>query len=438
MIMQEQFHHHITRNFPFLFKERFLLAISGGIDSVVLAYLCKQENLDFALVHCNFQLRAEKSLEDEKFVRNLAEKLDCRVYVKKFDTKKITKERNESTQMVARDLRYEWFEELCEMEEYSYVLTAHHLNDAIETFFINLLRGTGLEGLTGIPLKNNRIIRPLLNISRQEIQDYAYQNYIKWREDKTNATDNYLRNRIRHHIVPEFEKENANFKSNFYHTQNYLKEANHLIRDYITNLKEELSFKKEELLYFDIAKLKEVPNLKAVLYQLFKDYGFTSWEDIFKLVNTQSGKQVLSKKYRLIKDREYLILGKKKKEKVPAFFIDKGDRVINFPKGMIILENVTKVTSYNNDIAYLGTVKIKFPLKLRTWKPGDTFQPYGMKGHKKVSDFLKDEKLSIFEKENTWVLCSDDTIVWVVGHRINHSFRVKNNLTNILKLEFKK
>ncbi len=435
--MQKRFEKHLHKKFPHLYKDKFIIAVSGGIDSVVLTHLCKNANLNFAIAHCNFQLRGEESNQDEEFVKNLAEKLKVEIFIKKIDTKKDLAE-NTSIQLKARELRYQWFSELLQQNEFQYLLTAHHLNDDVETFMINLLRGTGLEGLTGIPTQNEKILRPLLKFPLKEIEKFAKQKNIRWREDHTNTSDDYVRNRIRHHIIPKFEEENPNFIDSFLLTKKNLQQAKQLNTNYINRLKTEITHQKGDFIFYDIKKLKELPNLKAVLYLLFKPYNFTAWKDICQLLEAESGKMVLSSSHRLLKDRDFLILGPAKQKAKREFIIEKEHQTIDFPAGKLICESVINVTAFDKRIAYLARNKIKFPLKLRVWKSGDKFQPFGMKGHKKVSKFLKDEKLNLFEKENTWVLLSEGKIIWIIGHQIDNKFKIEKNENKILKIEWRK
>lgn len=436
MELQKWFHRHIKDAFPFVYQKKLLIAVSGGVDSVVLTHLCRGEGLSFDLAHCNFQLRGEASDGDELFVRELASRLQVQIWVRRFEPAKEVAE-GRSIQLVARDLRYRWFDELAAAQGYDYVLTAHHLNDDAETFFINLLRGTGIDGLAGIPAQNENILRPLLHFSGKEIRSYALDNDIQWREDQSNTKDDYLRNRIRHHFVPLFEKENPDFLTSFLLTRNHLQDTVQLLQDYTRRLQEEITFFKESSLYIDIEKLKAQPHPKAVLYQLLKNYGFTAWEDIMHLPDAQPGKLITSEKYRLLKDRAYLIVREKESpEDIIEYTISENENLITFPKGRLLCEKVIKVTQKDKSIAYLASEKLRFPLVLRRWTAGDVFKPFGMKGHKKVSDFLTGAKLSLFEKENTWVLLSGDTVVWVLGQRIHDDFKVEKDTKEILKISF--
>lgn len=434
--MFSRFKTHLSNNFPYLLKERFLIAISGGIDSVVLAHLCHKMKMDFGLAHCNFQLRDEESDGDEEFVRGLARELNVPVYVKSFKTREIAGENN-SIQLVARQLRYDWFKDLLKQENFNYILTAHHLNDDMETFFINLIRGTGIQGLAGIPVENEKVIRPLLGFSRQEIYDFAIEHKITWREDRSNASDDYIRNRIRHHAIPLFERENPDFADSFKITQTHLRESVALLDNYEKEQWANLSFRKNGYTYFKIDAIKENTHPKALLYLLFKDYGFKNWKDVTGLLTAQSGKMVQSHTHRLLKDRSHLILDKKERSRPPQFYLDEDSEKLDFTDGSLICEKVIKVTDTTNNIAYLASEKLTFPLTLRLWQSGDVFQPFGMKNTKKISDFLRDEKISLFEKEKTWVLVSNETVVWVVGHRINDRFKVEEGVDSILKITYR-
>lgn len=435
--MQSRFEQHLHRNFPFLFQQKFLIALSGGLDSVVLTKLCENLKLSFGLAHCNFQLRGKDSREDEDFVRQLGKKLNTETFIKRFDTRPEAGA-DASIQLLARKQRYDWFEELLQNENYDYILTAHHLDDDIETFFINFLRGTGLSGLAGIPAQNKKILRPLLNFSRAEIEVYAQENQLLWREDMTNQQDAYLRNRLRHHLIPLLEKENPKFRNSFALTRQNLQSVQDLNHDYKLKLEQELMTEQEGLRYYDCQKLSALPHLQSVLYLLFREYGFTSWRDIEELLSAEKAKQVLAPKYRLVKDRKHLVLGKIENPTKAVFLIEKEQKFLNFTGGKIKCQNVMKVTSFHSRKAYLAAGKLVFPLKLRIWQPGDRFKPLGMGGQRKVGEFLKDLKLNFFEKENTWVLLSENTIVWVVGHQINDDFKIDGDTHKIIKIEWLK
>ena len=432
--MIQEFQQHIKCKLPFLEKGKCLLTISGGIDSVVLAYLCKSSQLHFSLAHCNFNLRGEESDADEVFIKQLAEQLEVEVFTQSFQTELYAKDHQLSTQLAARELRYRWFYELAEEKAFDYILTAHHVNDSLETYLLNTTRGTGLNGLTGIPEVNGKIVRPLLSFSREQIQQYAQEHEIEWREDSSNASDKYFRNKIRHHIIPQLTEENSNLLQSFQQTQQNLQDAANLLEDYTTILFSRLVEEINGKYFLNVHDLKQTPHTKAVLFQLLNSFGFTEWNDVYQLLEAQTGKQVFSKTHRLVRDREVLILDEFLKNSEEIIAIEKEQTTIEWEDKKISVENVKEMQEFSQNIAYLPAQKIKYPLILRKWKAGDRFQPFGMKGKKKLSDFLKDEKLSPLEKENTWVLISDKKIAWVVGHRTDERFKIEPNTTTILKL----
>lgn len=434
--MLQKFQNHLLNNFQFLKGKKLLLATSGGIDSMVMLHLFQQLDFEIAIAHCNFQLRGVESFEDQKFIQDYADANAVPVYITQFDTKAFAEDYKLSTQVAARELRYNWFYELLETEKYDYILTAHHADDNLETFLINLSRGTGLDGLTGIPEQNENVVRPLLAFSQQEIEDYAKLNHIKWQEDSSNASDKYVRNKIRHHLVPMLKELNPNFLSSFHKTQNYLQEAQNMVDDAAIMVYQQVAVQEGENISFDLKKLKKLPNYKSYLYQWLNEFGFTAWDDIYDLVVSQSGKFVFSADYRLLKDRESLILSPsdfstEKRE----YFIDANQTVVNVSLN-ISFSPVADMAIVSNKTIFVDSDKLQFPLVLRHWEEGDQFQPFGMDGKsKKISKFFKDEKLSLLEKENTWLLCSNDIIVWVVGLRQDERFKIENTTKNILKIQ---
>ncbi|REE07853.1 tRNA(Ile)-lysidine synthase [Winogradskyella pacifica] len=436
--MQNDFQIHIHKNLPFLKEGKFIIAISGGIDSVVLAHLCKRHNLNFSLAHCNFNLREEESNKDEDFVLELAEELDVEVFIQNFDTEVYAKEHKRSIQMAARELRYDWFKELAEQLKFDYILTAHHADDNLETFLINFTRGTGLNGLTGIPMINDNVVRPLLPFSRAQIEAFVNQESILWREDASNASRKYLRNKLRHEVVPILKEINPQLLDSFQNTISNLNDTAGLIEDNLNNFAESAIVSNDAYgITYKISEFKKLNNPKAYLFELFKDYGFTEWNDIVDLLDAQSGKLVKSNSHRLIKHREFLILTDfcHSEQSEESLLINENNIEIETPIGKLSFDTVEGLFEVSKNTIYIDKDLLKFPLELRLWKEGDVFQPSGMTGKKKLSKYLKDERQSLVEKENTWLLTSDNKVVWVVGKRADERFKVTNNTKNRLKVE---
>lgn len=427
---------HITHDFPFLEQKKLFLAVSGGLDSMVLVHLFQQLDFEIAILHCNFQLRGLESFGDQNFIQNYAQENNIPIFITQFDTTAFAKDYKLSTQVAARELRYSWFYEQLEANNFDYLLTAHHADDTIETFLINLTRGTGLEGLTGIPKQNDKVIRPLLCFTRQEIEDYAKENKIEWREDSSNASDKYLRNKIRHHLIPILKELNPNFMDSFQNTQNYLQDAQMLVEDASIMVYQQVAKQEEEAIFFDLNQLKKLPNYKSYLYQWLNEFGFTAWDDIYDLVDSQSGKQVFSAEFRLLKDRDFLILSPLHTiDEQEEYHIDSLQNQINIPLNLSF-SKVTDISIGSNTTIFVDEDTLQFPLVLRHWKEGDSFQPFGMNGKsKKVSKLFKDEKLSLIDKENVWLLCSGTEIVWIIGMRQDDRFRITNTTKNLLKIQ---
>lgn len=430
--MIRKFKEHIAQNFPYLSGKKLLIACSGGVDSIVLAHLIKSLNFEMALAHCNFSLRGKESDGDEMFVIGLAKNMEIPIFAETFNTKTFAKKNRISTQMAARMLRYDWFEGILKNFKYDYLLTAHHLDDDLETFFINLSRGTGINGLTGIPTKSGNIIRPLLSFSRDEIEAYAEKNKLKWREDSSNQKPDYLRNKLRLEVLPLFKETNDSVLKNFKKTQRNLQSSKNLIEDYMALIYNLAVSEDVDFYRIDIQKLKELPNTDALLYELLHGFGFTEWDDVSSLLNAQTGKQLFSKTHKLLKNRNELLLSVIDSDaQNDEFFIS--EEGIDFPIKLKI-ESVESIGETKKNLVYVASEKMKFPLKIRKWREGDTFQPFGLKGNKKLSKFFKDEKISLIEKDKIWLLLSDEKIVWVIGHRMDDYFRVNENTKKILKI----
>ena len=425
----------LLKNFPEIASKKILLAVSGGIDSMVLAELFRKTEINFAIAHCNFNLRNKESDLDQKFVEEYCTHNQISFFTISFDTVAFAEDYKLSTQVAARKLRYNYFYELLEKEKFDFIATAHHLDDSIETFFINLSRGTGIDGLTGIPLQNDKIIRPLLDFTRDEITKYTTENDIAWREDASNASDYYLRNKIRHHLTPILKEINPTFSTSFQQTIHNLQQAKSLIDDasrmvYKKVVLDELDYKK-----INIEELKKLSNYKAYLYQWLQPLGFTAWEDIYNLAEAETGKKIYSNKYQLLKNRNFLIIALRSKGNDFEYRIVRGTSEVNFHIKLLFCK-IPKPFYSTNKTIFVDDEKLSYPLTLRRWKAGDLFYPLGMNGKsKKVSKFFKDEKLSIIEKENAWILCSGTEIVWIIGLRADERFKISNTTTHILQID---
>ncbi|MBQ0734110.1 tRNA lysidine(34) synthetase TilS [Aquimarina celericrescens] len=434
--MLQEFKDHIAAHFSFLSGSRLLIACSGGLDSVVLTEMCHSLKFEFGVAHCNFNLREEESDGDEKFVKSLAERLSVLFFRRSFDTEKYAKDHDLSIQMAARELRYGWFRELALEFQYDYVLTAHHADDNLETFLINLSRGTGLDGLTGIPEVNEIFVRLLLPFSREEILDFATEKNIQWREDSSNKSTKYLRNKLRHDVITELKAIHPKFLHNFKNTLDYLKQSKDFIQSQLVHLKKELFITSEiDIVKIPINKLRNYGNPRTCLYFLLRDYGFTAWDDIEQIVTAQPGKQVFSETHRLVKDRDYLLLSPIVEEiSDREYLISEEEQTIMIPPGTIKFRKVSEIVQKDFKTIYVDKEKLKYPLTVRKWKAGDYFYPLGMKGKKKLSKFFKDEKLSLLAKERVWILCSEKEIVWIINYRADNRFKITPQTKQLLKI----
>lgn len=430
------FKNHLEEQFPNVFDKKILLAVSGGVDSVVLAHLCRKINLDFAIAHCNFNLRGKESEGDEAFVIELADVLEAEVFIEGFETEAYAEEKKISIQMAARELRYNWFRELRDTLQFDYIFTAHHANDNLETVLINFTRGTGLEGLTGIPDVNEFFIRPILPFTRREIEAYAGSNNLEWREDSSNDSTKYFRNKVRLEVIPKLLELNPQLLESFSKTRSYLQQSSELIEDYISAIFPKIARQEEYGYSFKVAKLQALPNTKALMYALFRSFGFTEWEDVHGLLESQPGKMVFSKTHRLVRDREDLLLTLLPPVDEKSYEIREDEEVVMLPMGTFHFEPVEDFDKTDARTIFLNKNKLQFPLTVRKWERGDYFYPFGMEGKKKLSKYFKDEKLSLPQKENCWLLCSGNDIVWIIGHRADARFAVTGETNQILRLSY--
>ena len=434
--MLQKLQNHINTNLSFLKEKKLLLAVSGGIDSMVLVYLCHQLKLDFSVAHCNFQLRGNESNGDEKFVRLKTEKLKVPIFIQKFDTKSIAETQKLSIQLAARKLRYDWFYKLMNENSFDYILTAHHLDDSLETFLINFTRGSGLDGLIGIPEQNDKIVRPLLIFSRNEIETFAQENQIAWREDSSNSSDKYLRNKLRHDVIPILKELNSSLLSSFENTIKNLKQSQSLVDDASKMIYEKVAFEDENQIVFNLDLLLEYQNYQAYLFSWLSRFGFTDWDSVYDLVSAQSGKQVMSDSHVLLKNRNTLLLFSRKENSEEVIYqIDKAQKQVKVPLKLTFC-NVSDISVQPTNTIFVDEEKLQFPLTIRKWNEGDIFYPFGMKGKKKLSKFFKDEKYSLLDKSNVWLLCSNDEIVWIIGKRQDDRFKITETTTKITQINY--
>lgn len=438
--MLEQFNKFNSDSNIFHENDKVLLAVSGGIDSMVMTDLFSKIDLKFGIAHCNFQLRDKESIRDENFVKEYALKNKISFHNKRFNTEDFALENKISIQMAARDLRYKWFEEIRKEHNYDLIALAHNQDDVIETFMINLARGTGIRGLTGIMTKNGNLIRPLLFANRLGIENYQKENNILFVEDSSNALIKYKRNRIRHKLIPEFEKLNPGFKKNILETIQNLKKTTDLLLDQVSNSKQRIISKEGDNILINIQKLAQQRHMDTLLYEILIPYGFPHQiiPNIIESLNSHSGKLFYSSTHRLVKDRETLVISQIKYEDIIEYNIEAEAQTLESPINLsfrkLSYNRQFKIPS-SNKIATVDFDMLKFPLSLRRWKEGDHFNPLGMKHTKKLSDFFIDKKLSIVEKENIWILTSNDDIVWVLGQRIDDRFKISENTKDLFQIE---
>lgn len=429
-IMLNEFNNHIEKEKLCYSGDRVLLAVSGGIDSIVMCELFSKAGIDFAIAHCNFKLRDEESEKDSEFVTKLAKKYKVPFHTVSFNTADYAKKNKLSIQVAARNLRYEWFEQIRSKEGYSRIATAHHRDDSIETFFINLIRGAGISGLHGIlPLQGN-IIRPLLFTTKDEIISFAKKNKLKFREDSSNISDKYLRNKIRHSIVPVLKQLNPKFDSVLSQNIQYLRDVEQIFRKEIQNKRKELLIVINKEIHISVKALLHLDPIETYLFELLRPYNFNTAavREITGSLSKGSGKKFNSSTHRLIKDRDKLIIHEIVSDipyTKPAL-IKKDQKKIEVGELRLSIKKLKAGTNFSHSSlqAALDLDKLSFPLKIRKWKQGDSFQPFGMKGKKKLSDFFIDKKLSLTEKENVWLLLSGDEIAWVIGYRIDDRFKI--------------
>ncbi len=470
MNLQERFIKHL-KQFPFIQpKQKQLLAVSGGVDSVVLCDLLFKSGYDFFIAHCNFQLRGEESERDEQFVRILAEKYGKEILVEKFETEKYAADNTISIQVAARELRYNWFNKIIESEDKvhnsqpstphsqlpspvsrlptpnsrltPHILTAHHANDNIETLLMNFFKGTGISGLHGILPVQGRIFRPLLFAKKDELLAYAKQNKIDFVEDSSNLSDKYTRNFFRHKLFPILKEIYPNVEDNLLKNIERFTEAEELYKQSVEQHKKKLLEVKGNEVHIPVLKLQKTSPLSTIVYEIIKDFGFTANQtaEAVGLLTSETGKYISSSSYRIIKNRSWLIISPLQTAEAANILIEQADKKIIFSNGKLEIELIENLQGFQipaaKNIAAVDYAEITFPLLLRKWKQGDYFYPLGMKKKKKLNRFFIDQKLSKTDKENVWVIEMNKKMVWIVGHRIDDRFKIKPATKEILKISF--
>ena len=424
--MREQFLEHIHRNTLCSVSDRILLTVSGGLDSMVMLHLFGSNGFHVSVAHCNFQLRGKESDGDEDFVAARCKHLSIPFHSKRFETNNYATQNNISTQMAARELRYAWFAELQQKEKLDLVATAHHLNDSIETVLFNLVNGRGADGLTGIAVRNGKIIRPLLFASRKEIEQYAALNGITWREDDSNQHDDYKRNFIRHRVIPKLKEVNPNLEQSVLQSMEKTRGIIELKELGVSGFKSNYVIEQGKRTAINKEAILQLSYPAGVLYELIKAGGFSldHCNQIIPGLKGQSGKKFLSPTHQLIIDREELIITPHA-DFYKEVTITKEQTESSLGPWNLEIEETSDLTLSNNPFqVLLDADKVKYPLSWRPWKEGDFFYPLGMEQRKKISDFLIDQKVPLSEKSTVTVIESEGEIIWVVGYRISNRFKI--------------
>jgi len=440
MNLQQEFLQHIKQFVHLQPSRKQLLAASGGVDSVVLCDLLFKARCDFDIAHCNFQLRGEESERDERFVRSLAEKYRKDIFVERFDTNEYATTNKLSTQVAARELRYNWFHKLIEDNKFQYLITAHHANDNIETLLMNFFKGTGIAGLHSILPVQGKIFRPLLFAKKEELLNYAHTNSLQFVEDSSNSSDKYTRNYFRRKVIPMIKEVYPTVEDNLIDNIKRFTEAEELYQQAVQLHKKKLLELKGNEVHVPVLKLQKSSPLSAIVYEIIKDFGFTAnqTKDVEGLLESESGKYVQSASHRIIKNRNWLIISPNKTEEADNVLIEAGASKISLASGDLHVELFNKPNNFqipvDANVAALNADDITFPLLLRKWKQGDYFYPLGMRKKKKLSRFFIDIKLSRTDKENVWVLESNKKIIWIIGYRIDDRFKISDNTKRILKI----
>lgn len=437
--MLKQFEVNIHKNTLFSKADKLLVAFSGGVDSVVLSDLLHKAGYQFDLAHCNFQLRGDEANDDTAFCKSYANSINATCHVTYFNTKDYALKNKLSIQMAARDLRYTWFKHLIAEHHYTYILTAHHANDNIETLFVNLIRGTGIKGLQGIPEKQNNIVRPLLFATKEAIKQYSLINKLSYREDSSNQEVKYKRNFIRHQIVPELKKLNPALEETITTSIHFFKQSSEIVSQFADLKFKEICKEENNQLFIDIKLLLCEKQKETLLFEWLypKNFKTSQIEQLSEVLISDKliGKQFSSSTHELVVDRKYIVVQPIEKEiLVKQFVINSVSDIKHLPFKLHFEEITQTVFSKNKNEIEIAYTDNLFPLILRRWKTGDKFKPLGLNGFKKLSNYFKDIKLSLFEKEAVWILENKEHIIWIVGHRMDDRCKVIEGTDKVMKI----
>lgn len=437
-MIRERIKRYIEQNKLFDYDAKLVVGLSGGADSMALLDVLIRLGYNCLAAHCNFHLRGSESDQDAVFVTQWCAERNIKLVSIDFDTVGYANNHKISIEMAARDLRYGWFEDIRKEHDSDYIAVAHHQNDSVETVLINLIRGTGISGLSGISNKNGKIVRPLLCVSRDEIEHYLQYRNIDYRTDSTNLQDIYLRNYVRLNLIPSLAQLNPSINDAIVRTAQNLSDVEKVYRNAIDkDINSVLSSNR-----INIDSLRKTIAPRSVLFEILSPLGFSSSaiDDIYDSFDATSGKIFYSHSHRLIKDREYYEIDELQdiNNDNATLYIYRDDATIKIPLDMdISLHSYPVPISKSTKILYADADLLKFPLILRKWQSGDWFVPFGMKGRKKLSDFFTDQKFSLKDKEDVWILTSGDDVLWVVGHRSDNRYRVSDKTKEVLIIELK-
>lgn len=437
--MLKQLEVNIRKNDLFNKEHRLLLAFSGGVDSVVLAHLLHEAGYAITLAHCNFRLRDEEAQGDREFSERFAKDLHVPFLAKDFDTKAYAAQHKLSLQMAARELRYHWFKELMPEHGFNRLLTAHHANDNVETLLVNLVRGTGIKGLQGIPERQDHIVRPLLFATKDEIMAYAEKQQLPYRNDSSNAEVKYKRNFIRHQVIPELKSLNPALEETIHTSVRFFKQSSEIVQSYAKEKYTSICHEANEQLFINIDAISKEPYKETLLFEWLYNKQFKPRQiaQLCEVIHSEkhSGKQFSSPTHRLVVDRQYVVVkALEKKASETSYTITSPNDVSHLPITLSFEEVPEAVFSGKRNEILIPYTEQLFPLTLRRWKQGDKFRPFGMKGFKKLSDFFKDQKFSLFEKEDVWILANKEHIIWIVGYRIDDRCRVEENDKRLVRI----